>query len=435
LGGLARWWLRPEVLYAAAQCPGIPMSQRQEWLTTPALPATCGSCWIILVQLQQRQTPLLRHAFLLPFRWIPNSPHSNNLPTELRALADEVRRQACSFSDEGYRALKPHWGLHLSDVDGIDRIDLSRIRFTWSSGFVSLLGGLILANNDGRPDPKTWATGAFQGGAICRVDGVEAKVRLAAEWGASALYLPSDGIAEVASRHGLRLGKLDSSATNPIQAMAEYLQDLQVPPGRQEARESRAAYYLRIQNRQRAEEYFRSACLDDISADCHGQLLKLLPDRDYASLVTILDGSSSVALLAVRSVQPKRCLALYTVESDAQRTSFSEQWRSLGHRTDPHFGLIDQNNLPETIRRHVHDFRRNSKGKLVFDLTPGTKLMSLTLAAAADRPGDTLIYIGHQQATSKRAIPFTQQIIVVSPGPGARRTASRTSMLARREAD
>src|SRR5262249_41353134 len=87
LGGMARWWIRPEILRTAAQrCEAL-----QHFHENPPLPTSLGSCSIALVM--KRPIPVLRDALLLPLCWRSRAEHAGALPPALRRLATRVGSQ------------------------------------------------------------------------------------------------------------------------------------------------------------------------------------------------------------------------------------------------------------------------------------------------------------------------------------------------------
>ena len=114
-GPLAAWWLRQDVLDAAADYqPAYRCIHKQ-----PELPGSHGSCWIVFAQ--SRPLPVLRRAFLLPVRWYPGQRHDPGLPsTAGRACRRD--RQPASRDEEVVTA---GWGLHLHDEAGLSGVWIS----------------------------------------------------------------------------------------------------------------------------------------------------------------------------------------------------------------------------------------------------------------------------------------------------------------------
>lgn len=420
MGGLARWWLRPEVLRLAAHDKHVPPEVRQQWQRqgTPELPSTPGSCWIILAQSARRRLPLLREAFVLPLVWRRGEAHSPFLPQGLISLADrviDIVRRTFNNAD-GYKPLDGTWGLHPADVDNIAQQDLRRLAFEdWKSGFVSLAGGLILANNDVGPDVHIWATGACDGKTLCPVENVEAKVRLAAEWGATACYVPSDSARRVKAPPGLEICDLKCGAATLAAAMEDYLIALQIRPPATADREIRKNYYRRLKDPNRRDEYFRECLVDDVAEECRRDLLKNGEDwlSNVAGLVTIVSGAISVTLLSIVAVRPPRCLILHTSDREGDAKTIRE---ACLHRKLPAENMVfkpfAQESMRDSMAAALEEFRRSvsGSGELVLDLTPGNKIMSLTLAMDLARCGDRLMYIDHREK-NRIVEPFSQRIV------------------------
>jgi hypothetical protein len=200
LGSLARWWLRPEVLRAAADY-GADLPD-----CLPPLPSAPGSCWVAFEQ--RDGLPLLRDALPLPLGW-RGGAHGPGLPALLRAEADAV-----------VRALRlGGWGLHLAD-DLAGCVLADDLPVTVASAWAPLAAGLLLAADGLGPRPGVWANGAWDSARGLRpIDGLEPKLALAAEWGAESFFVPVWQIDE--AERALRDLGLERPRPAPLAAPAE----------------------------------------------------------------------------------------------------------------------------------------------------------------------------------------------------------------------
>ena len=183
LGGLARWWLRPEVLELARQYdPSYPSIASPE---RPALPRSLGTCPVLFRAAQG--LPLVRSAFLLPLCWRPRPDHSRFLPSGLIELARRVDREVRTD-----RERKQPWSLHPADsLDLRDSPLNNGVALGFDSAWAALAGCLIAASDGLLPSEKVWASGAWDTYGLAEIDGLEEKFALAVEWDASEFFVPA----------------------------------------------------------------------------------------------------------------------------------------------------------------------------------------------------------------------------------------------------
>lgn len=421
---LARWVAHPVLLQQAAayleqtgdHTGAAVLCQR------PQLPQASGSCWVVFIT-SPGKYPCLRPACVLPLRWHQGASHSSALPPSLRQLADQVLEtlRAEASADSPYR--EP-WGLHLASETGLDDYDFSQLLdVTCNSGFASLAAGLVVAVEGGTPRPAVWASAGWNDDfGPDRVEGLAAKLQLATEWGASDFFVAGSQVDEaqaaVAQRHlalnihGLgapqptspRAGKAD-----PVKsALASYLQQLETPPAADATPAQRTAYYLRLRPSEPnlARRYYRDCMLADIAARCRA----LLPAdfKSPAVLVTVLSHSPELVSLAASVVRPTLCIVLYTPDLKTKLTP-EIHWLqdSFSVEIDPMLIDADQrtwlDHLPARLRGRLEEV---PPGPVYFDLTPGSKLLTVGLTLAA-RPGDKRLYLSHD--FDRGPIPWTEQ--------------------------
>lgn len=410
LGGLARWWLKDAVRELAAREEPW-RSGGAEWLTVrPRLPDTSGSCWVLFALENPGQFPLLRPAFLLPLVWKPASAHSPQLPRGLQALAAEVIGDLRGRS----RHTDGHWGLRLADSDGIDQLDLSGLDFACDSGKATLVGGLIGAVDGGRPDPQVWATGGWGSGRDpTAVGGLQAKLQLARQWNVRELFVPKPIAPEAQAwcaqhRSALKIGSLDLGAASIDDALKDYLAslDIQPPLDAEAISEELRDWYLRQWERRRARAlaFYREQLLPRISRHCRGRIQQecrrrpgKTPSLELTHLVTIASDNPELIPLVADALQVQHCLILYTADKQTLMEAAKTALDQLGYSSEETQFEAD-GDLSRQFGQAVSCFAAGtSRERVVFDLTPGTKLMSLTLAYQVAQESSWLHYLRHDR--------------------------------------
>ncbi len=406
LGELASWWLHPDVLALAARALRIAWPRR-------SLPTSAGSCWIVFAQHSSMPWPALREAFLLPLQWRENTADSQQLPDKLRRLA----RLAAQCVHH------PNWGLHLSQDAGLAQHNLSQLddHLDVDSGWAALACGLLLAAEGGTPDPDVWASGCWDpDGGVTRVGDLPAKLRLAAEWGASTFFLPAFQLEEAKAwllgPSTLQLCPLRAGTCDPMQALADYLYRLDAPPPPPTSVDDEpgftrcATYYLRQPlHAASTQEYYRTALLPCIVHRQSRHVGAAYPGWRPTHLVTIVSGSDVLVELMARALRVSHVLLLHT--PDQRQLERTETVRSRLEQA----GIscvtrrIHQEGMLVDVRRSLEQFDGVDASQIVFDLTPGTKLMTYALARAAPE-GSWLVYLEHAFREG-RPQPGTERLI------------------------
>ena len=421
LDRLASWCLNPEVLMRAAENDAIPEDYRAEWRQAPRLPATHGACWVPFATESRIPLPLLRPAFVLPLRWSEEQAHSPRLPQALQPLAVEV---AASFP--GNRRIDGcGWGLQLTDDLG--DVDLSDMPVDCHSGWAALAAGLLVAAEGGTPDPQVWATGSWGNRrGILPVDGLKQKLELAAEFGARAFFVPSVQAEEAAQlASGLEIGQLQMSEPEPSRALAELALCLETAPPPPRNPDDLAAvercvdyYSKRPRGRPGTTQFYWSHLLPTITQRCRSQVRSEYGDCRPTHIVTIVSGSPELVLLAVRALDVKHCLLLYTPDPDARRDQtgamlmVKELLEADGRHCLPQpfqDGPVLQQEIPTAVR---HFAAGRPPESLVLDLTPGNKWMTW----AADRAmpaGSWRLYVRNDtlSAPDRRVRPGSERLV------------------------
>ena len=409
-GWLAPWMLEPAVIeQATSHRPAY-----QRYLRRPALPADPGGSWIIFVR--PAAFPALRPAFVLPFRWQANVEDDPHLPSPLRGLADQIRRQLPGEGDEC-------WGLRLARPEGEEARDLSALdakAMGESSGWASLVGGLLLARSDGVPDVHVWASAAWHDEyGIGRVAGHSETRTLATHWGARHVYVPAQNQEEVDQWRGaggrVSVGLLSavSRSPDPTRLLEEYLDQLGTEPLETESFERRRKFYALV-NRRRADAFYWKCLLKDSISRCRGRIRAKHPDCRPTHLVTVVSNQASVVGLAPRALEVGHCLLLHEEPPDKVISGRRDEVLELlkKHDVNPIPVGIHLDERADELRQIEAAIRAFAAGvsaeRLAFDLTPGYKFLSLELEELAPI-GSWLLYCRLEQLPpDKRVDPGTE---------------------------
>lgn len=404
---LARWWLRSEAI-AAAGC------SMQAVRNCSELPSEVGSCWIVLAQESSGQFPILCDAMLLPLKWTRGCRHSNALPASLRGLADRVV-ESLSGDREFAREGQQRWRLELNQRvlgSGYSLSGLNTFRF--ESGFASLAAGLLLAVEGGRPDCRVWASAVWADGSLGPVDHVGAKLDYARELGARAVFLPSLEDPAVhtwltASRQSpdvrvFSLSREGSSAATVRAWLKDYSRELGMEPDRNDPMPVRCQHYFRLTSKQEKREYYCRAFLDDLAANGRGRWNPSSPSPTIKCLVTIVSRNPELVLLAAKLLEADQCLPLFfdgDKEIKGHVEWLTEKFKQLcpGIHLHPPKPIdaakesLMTGALASAVWSHIDT--TTSPSEVCFDLTPGTKLMTVAMALAA-KPQSWLLYLSHR---------------------------------------
>lgn len=411
LGGLARWVLKPEVLAQAAMAwTGPPHRNfaQAEWLRQrPQLPRATGSCWVVFVA-DQRQYPLLREAFVVPWRWMkrdssePNEAWGDDVPSPMGRVGRGVLQTMHAFKSTGTRSSPTDWVLRLAVDNDPGRYDLRGLTgLQAESGWVSLAAGWLIATRGGIVDTSVWASAAWGEDGLKPVEGLAAKLRVAHEWGAGTLAVAATqvdregAVAEQARALGIYLEPLPAFTPNPLRSLRPLMNLLAVrptaPEGQLSADERSAffqdatayAYLLRndLSQPEQSRAFYREVPLPVIVRECRAQVQRqaseLLSSRGI--LLTVYSGSPELIELAGHLFRPRECMILYTEQSNVTAED-RDRVESLLDNCKVHWQRINRDLRPGHLPAEVTAFV-DSRGPLpcVVDLTPGTKLMTLAL--------------------------------------------------------
>jgi hypothetical protein len=397
-GWLAPWMLAPTLVgHAATHRPAY-----RRYTGRPSLPSEPGGCWVLFVR--PPSLPALRPAFALPLQWKEGVEHDPHLPAPLRHLADQVRTQL--FSKEGDR-----WRLGLLQPAGEDFLDLSGLDSSAmgvSSGWAALVGGLLLARDGWVPNPQVWASAAWHDEyGIGPVEGLGAKLDLAAEWEARQVFVPAQNQPEVSEwRSGGRKLSVEllapvNRSSQPARLLEPYLDRLRTEPLPTESFERRRKWYVGA-GRGRANEFYWTHLLEDVVARCRARVRESRPECRPTHLVTVVGYQAPIVALAPRALEASHCLLLYEDPPDeAIKKCLGKVVEFLGqHGVEPEPVGVPLGRRAEELERIRVELGRFGAGvaaeRLAFDLTPGYKFLSLELEELAP-VGSWLLYCRHKQ--------------------------------------
>lgn len=431
LGPLACWLLRPDVFRRAVEDPYVGDTLRQRWRTwceRPHVSGTYGTCWVVFVTDRSADLPLIREAFVLPLRWVRDAEHSARLPVELEELAKLTVKSMRDAMAES----RTCWGLQLAGQLG--SVELRELHVAPESGWAPLAAGLYLAAQGGVPDPTVWATGSWSfSDGLLPVEDIGLKSRLAAEFGARLFFVPEgqqpDESSDAPVARGLQLAALRTGTLLPSRALAELLRRLDAPPASpssaadEDAVDRCTRYYLRQPlDRPETKAFYVERLLPTIIQRRCGEVRPQYPEWRPTHLVTIVSGSPELVELTARALDVDQCLLLHT--PDKKQGQLAEQAKdrledeaSGRKRIGGSCGAFDNDSgVVASLERRIGTFIAGlAPEKIVFDLTPGTKLMTYALSRLAP-PGSWLVYIQHVWRDG-RPVPDTERFHAWQVGP------------------
>jgi len=450
LGALARWWLRDGVLARAAAALRDP-ARAGFWGTRPALPATRGGCWAVFANENPGELRLLRDAFLLPLRWQADAEYSPLLPPELAAVARQVEGKLRAERVSGLAGRR--WGLRLACEGDHDARDLSGLPLPAASAAAALAAGLVVAAGGGKPDPTVCGSGVWSdAGGVGDVDHLKAKLRAAADFGVRRFFVPQ-GMAGAARgavagwTEGVEIGALTQNETRLTAAAARYAAALFARPGLADPFDTRRDYYRTqwLVDRDGARSAYLDLLLADVARQCRAEALGQAGFAGVDHLVTIVSYNWEQVPQGLRVFRPRRCLLLYTADLADECQEVLGRL-APGPHAEPPDGLDLPVRLPPTfpgeeettcllsvrsfrggedmaadLDAQVRRFAGPRQARLLFDLTPGTKEMSIELITAVAGPHDLLTYARHKTEEGNFVVPGSQRYVERRPaGPGRR---------------
>ncbi|MCS6852809.1 MAG: hypothetical protein NZ700_16750 [Gemmataceae bacterium] len=404
LNQAAVWLLRDEVLTRLRD--EYPLNVT----TPPPLPDVAGSCCVVYAVDDPESFPLLRPAFAVPLQWRRGESVDCGLPKRLHNLAERVK---------GHLDVKASWSLHrLPPFDHLDLSGLDEL-LSHESGWASVAAALLLLLHGGKPRPDVWATGAWdQNTYLQPVTGLSAKVDLARQWRINRLFVPEVQLGAVKAS-GLELLPLHTGRRNPREALRSYLIALEAPPPRTATREERCNYYMRLPaDSAERNAYYRDNLLPDIIAECRSRLIAPHDGWSPSHLITLVSKNPELIELSAQALGVRCCLLLY-----ADDATGGGEMKRLADEAAANLRTIGLEavvaefrhgpDMAPTMWAPIETFCRNvTPDALVFDATPGTKLMTLCIERLARQffPSSWLIYL-HHFIRQNRVEPFSERLV------------------------
>ncbi|GIW93951.1 MAG: hypothetical protein KatS3mg110_1992 [Pirellulaceae bacterium] len=409
-GDWAPWVLKPEL---------IAVARAFHPLTEPSLQQLqrVGTCGVLFICTTPHSA--LQRAFFLPLQWVPKSAaHPASCPLDLhgKKVADVLRV-------DGF-VLRPFGQVGAAAVELVCQPEIT----SWDSAWLPLALGLLSAQA-GRPlNTGTLAAGAWsQDQGLTQVGNIEEKTELAIQLRAHRLLIPEGNECEarkVLGRHGgsLKLVPLGSGQVDFRELMRPVVTELLLEPAWEAAEQELQGYYSALRSHGKpddADRWYERVLVPRIAVRLREQwLAKKQSGAEGEILVTVLSHSPSASFLAMAVVWPKRCFLLYTKDLARYLARLEEMLAWHRELLPPDFELrrletASQDALLELIGRFREETLADVPGgRVVVDLTPGTKEMTLALFAEATRPSDYALYIRSQQDPARKPIPFTETLRV-----------------------
>lgn len=412
---LAGWLLTKETLERAAQYAEEMLNNPQEAndrlrripVPDPKWAQTC----VVAVQSDPSNYPLLKPAFAIPVRWdlTPNAQEFyDDLPKHLQRRAQALLRNldenSNPLSSQNRKAGSKEWRLRLGLPD-FENYFFDFEIFQGDSADASLMASWILAKSKGKGKVTVWASACFDGG-FKPVDKIEEKIQCAQSHGAKTFFVAAT---QNISKHieGVTVEKLNNDSIYPIPSLRPLLREIIVPPDdyekyTNETPNGRSAFYedatgyrklleKELADSAESSRFYSQKVLPHLAREIRGNLqndqqkqslLGSFPANNYA-LVTIFSGSPELIELALKVFAPKFCLILYTKSNEARLKEYLEKHQDQFQQTHIDKLIIEEEQaegqllkLPENVKEWVN---KHAECRMIVDLTPGTKLMTLTL--------------------------------------------------------
>jgi hypothetical protein len=290
----------------------------------------------------------------------------------------------------------------------------------YASVWAPLAAGLLLAAYKGKPDPAVWSSGVWLAKkGIQPINELEAKLTVAADFGAKTFFVPEPDVENAGSiatsrKIPLKILAIIAGKPSPNDALRDYRARLHLRPARNDPKTERAAYYLDRPTPQDAQQYYLDDILSDVAADCCRRLDESWPCRTIAALITTVSGGTELIDLAVRVLRPPKCLALYSDRFETAARQVKE--RIEADRSGPACEVRLEKFHARQFDPMVMEFRacldRFTCGippaQIVIDLTPGMKTITLALFHLASQRSHLVYWDKDTHGPTNRAIPFSE---------------------------
>lgn len=424
-GPLAAWWLPSFILEMATEDPLVEDRFRIHCQriaqTPPSIPTQLGSALILLAGGPENQ-PEARLGFVLPVQWVAQTDREHRLPQGLLDVAQSVHDVLIS---KGVLLPQTRGRMKLQLPDALASIDLSQFSSaTWDSAWLPLAGALVALHSGSVSETGVWATGQY-GSGLRPVNDIRLKLEAAKRWGVTKLFFPKDStdVPENAEHDELVPLFAKSSQATLIEVLNPYLNALaplnQGLRDRTLSEDELASRFLRFykQRFDESDQFFKTWCLPRMEERLR-QSLQTQLNPWPTTLITVASNTISAACLTIAVLQPKRCIILHT---EAQ--SFVKKAEEIMTFCQHQFPDCD---IHQINVKDISTFASRSReavtlltpgaaiGEVTYDLTPGTKEMTLALMLEVAQPGTPLLYCRHQTTSDNWPITFTQDYRVIA---------------------
>lgn len=273
-----------------------------------------------------------------------------------------------------------------------------------------MLAALLLALDGCKPQNDVWAScGLDADGALKDVGHLSAKLSLAWEMKVKAIYLKGpenpdirDWYASHPEARGMwRQLKCESPMTalkESRQLLKPFLAELGIEPDESDQLEVRCHHWNRLTDADTKRDFYCRKIVRDVAERARGKM-----NFDGAEaiqwLVAFLSKTPELAILSSLIIRPRQCLFLVNGETEKWKPWVTERMECLAGATKIHWRTVDVISLPDPA--FVSQICRIVGGSqdshhVMFDLTPGTKPMSISLADACHKSGGWNFYLQHQ---------------------------------------
>jgi len=327
--------------------------------------------------------------------------------------------------------------MRLQLPDSLASIDLSQFTSaTWHSAWLPLAGALVALHGGSVSEASIWATGQY-GSDLGPVNDIRLKLIAARRWGVSKLFFPkgSTDVPEEAEHDVLVLLFSKSHRDKLVEVLNPYLNALaplnQGLHDKTLSDDELASRFLRFYQRgyDKSDPFFNTWCLPRME-DRLRQSLQTQLNPWPTTLITVASNTISAACLTIAVLQPKRCIILHTETSQFAANAREIELYCKHRFPDCNIYLINVKDISIFVSQAREAVARLTSGaaigEVTYDLTPGTKEMSLALMLEVAAPGTPLLYCRHQTTADNWSIIFTQEYRVIA-APDVERSGQQTA--------
>lgn len=456
LGPLLWWWISSKPLDKICDEIGQPYPRELQ------IPDSHGCCTILFANVWYKtknwQPGILKDAVPLFVRWVNTKsmneddwmPSHCRLPRTVRKLSTDVLtlfEEAPENERLGFA--RSEWRLVLTDEN---TPDLHELDWPADSGFPAVYEGLRLAVLNGKPDPTVFSSGVWESSrGICPVDGnsLTAKLKLVEELHGRMFFIPSSNASNLELRqemvddwvttNGVHIGKLESLASSPHEALRALHQTAQVEPECNDPFEVRSRYFTNSPDRALASQFYTNTLCEDVAKQVRNKLPGFCravnptnnrPDWRPELLVTTASRAFELLSVVCELFQPKRLLLFQTDDLKRTRiprlrepsimtsigcyvaerlneikTSFETEYKVIPLKE---FDTETEQVISSNIKHELVYLSETDQQNILFDLTPGFVFFATTFLRLAE-PGNRVFQMTTQtDPVTNRACPGTE---------------------------